>query len=808
MTWNIDPPQIGTWTEDFGTNMSLDSQHLTLANGQDWRIFDHLGDEMMIVNAASSQGKVTFEQGINLGSFLNPDFTYHNTSYSSIHFDSGQAIALGIPSTGTKGLTLYHDLGTNVGHVQVDEASTQLEIGTIGNRTVTIGGVTSEVEIGDNLTVEGDLTLTSGKFSGKFANIEQHGGSAISSSSTIVNFSALSTYFNPSAVLNGPVNVVLAPGTTTGDNAMISLQNSHSSSTSSIHLGKIGDASKRYVIAADCPNNQLLIGSDNDGTIANMDNAIKIDDTMRVTVGAGLQLGNDIIYASDGDTAITLDTSSNATIANNLYVGGDRVYFTDNHIYNAANGNLYFNMASMKSVQIQAASGNPAILGFGADDYEDDDDSWLLMAPDAGGDFLFQNYTTGTYVTSLAIGNTGNVAVAGDLTVTGNDIISSTATALTLSGANVEVKGGLTVTGNAILGSGGTAITFNAANDVTVAGDLILTSNNIHNSDDEICISLNASQEATLSGTALWLGAGATSGGSTLHKIGYGTSGAGSYLGHEYTTSTNSNGRFHLYDSLSILTNTPANILEIQTATTGTVAPGWGAGIEFQPEDDAGLLHELGSLSVIYSDVTSASRDGDFIITLASNSVLGEKFKVTSTGDVVIPGSVTAKTYKQETFFGYNTTVVGVMASGTEYYLSVGGNPFDFNTAVLGDAPSSFLVETALSDFTIERLAINFYTAQANLTSIEIRLKKYDGSGSMFDKTQWVTVGTAATVQGAGALVADTRVVQTPTDWAIEKNEIWGLTIEYTISTGTIVTQQINGGVLMLQDWNDIIVNA
>ncbi len=45
---------------------------------------------------------------------------------------------------------------------------------------------------------------------------------------------------------------------------------------------------------------------------------------------------------------------------------------------------------------------------------------------------------------------TGDVAVAGDLTVTGNDIKSSSATAITMAGANVTVAGDLTITGGNI----------------------------------------------------------------------------------------------------------------------------------------------------------------------------------------------------------------------------------------------------------------------------------------------------------------------------------------------------------------------
>jgi hypothetical protein len=76
--------------------------------------------------------------------------------------------------------------------------------------------------------------------------------------------------------------------------------------------------------------------------------------------------------------------------------------------------------------------------------------------------------------TAITFSGSADVAIAGDLTVTGNDIKSSTATALTLSGGDVEVKGDLKVTGNDIKSStGATALTLDGAN-VTVAGNLTI----------------------------------------------------------------------------------------------------------------------------------------------------------------------------------------------------------------------------------------------------------------------------------------------------------------------------------------------
>jgi len=84
----------------------------------------------------------------------------------------------------------------------------------------------------------------------------------------------------------------------------------------------------------------------------------------------------------------------------------------------------------------------------------------------------FQWYGGTTEIANL--NGVGDLQIDGDLTVTGNDIKSSTATAITLSGADVTILGDLTVTGNDIKSSTATAITLSGA-DVTILGDLTVS---------------------------------------------------------------------------------------------------------------------------------------------------------------------------------------------------------------------------------------------------------------------------------------------------------------------------------------------
>lgn len=107
-------------------------------------------------------------------------------------------------------------------------------------------------------------------------------------------------------------------------------------------------------------------------------------------------------------------------------------------------------------------------------------------------------------VTALTFAG-ANATLTGDLTVTGNDIKSSTATALTLAGADVAVAGDLTVTGNDIKSSSATALTLSGA-DVEVKGDLQVTGNDIKSSTGATAISLNGTAvtiagDLTINGT-------------------------------------------------------------------------------------------------------------------------------------------------------------------------------------------------------------------------------------------------------------------------------------------------------------------
>lgn len=84
---------------------------------------------------------------------------------------------------------------------------------------------------------------------------------------------------------------------------------------------------------------------------------------------------------------------------------------------------------------------------------------------------------------TVTIGLVNNPVITGDITIGGNTISSSTATAIELNGSDVEVRGDLQVSGNDIKSStGATNITLTAGTLTTFAGDIKVNGNDISSS--------------------------------------------------------------------------------------------------------------------------------------------------------------------------------------------------------------------------------------------------------------------------------------------------------------------------------------
>jgi hypothetical protein len=201
--------------------------------------------------------------------------------------------------------------------------------------------------------------------------------------------------------------------------------------------------------------------------------------TGRLTAEVGVLLGNNILYASDGGTAIQLDTGDNVFITGDLTVTGNSIKTGDTSVATTAitlsganvevvgdltitGGNITNAitcdstvtttglLTANASVVVGAdADGTDRTITFGHSTLKsivgiDDSADRFVINTDASFDGTIAD-------NDFSIDASGNCYLLGDLTVTGNDIKSSSATALTLSGANVAIPGTLTMTGNIIM---------------------------------------------------------------------------------------------------------------------------------------------------------------------------------------------------------------------------------------------------------------------------------------------------------------------------------------------------------------------
>ena len=191
-----------------------------------------------------------------------------------------------------------------------------------------------------------------------------------------------------------------------------------------------------------------------------------VTSTPKFVATAGVQLGNDTIYASDGGAAITLDTNDNVTIGGTLKLnGGEITGITDSTLTLKSDTDMVFKIDNDSDGSEEFQFKNHADVN--------------VCKIDEAGNFTLHStgsvrtpkisYTDGD--TALTIGDGGTLTTAGLLTLGGNLVIpdsgnigsTTDADAITISSGGV-----VTLTQN-IVQSG--------ANDNTFAGKVLLNGN-------------------------------------------------------------------------------------------------------------------------------------------------------------------------------------------------------------------------------------------------------------------------------------------------------------------------------------------
>jgi len=233
----------------------------------------------------------------------------------------------------------------------------------------------------------------------------------------------------------------------------------------------------------------------------------------------------------------------------------------------------------------------------------------------------------------------GDVAVAGDLTVTGNDIKSSSATAITLSNDDVTVVGDLTVSGGNIFGPGGAsdltiknASTVSLQNDFTVFETDAGTTKAYFNSRDSR-FTFNGNDVDNTAGYNLYSHG-------TFGTLGNATIGGDlTVSGGDITSGTTSFPITITRDTAA--TNLIREALTLRVNSTGTPAVGLGTALEFETETAASTYTLGGYIANSITDITPGSEDFKMSFHLLDNGGILSRMELDSQGDLQIDGDLT-----------------------------------------------------------------------------------------------------------------------------------------------------------------------
>jgi hypothetical protein len=347
----------------------------------------------------------------------------------------------------------------------------------VGNNIIQAsdGGSTITMDINDNVTIGGNLTVTGG-------DITLANGSTIDSSANAGILLLTEDVVKTSAALRVGNNIIQASDggstitmdindnvtiggnlTVTGGDITLANGSTIDSSANAGILLLTEDVVKTSA-AFTVGDNLTVTGGDitlaNGSTIDSSANAgilLLTEDVVKTS--AALRVGNNIIQASDGGSTITMDINDNVTIGGNLTVtGGDITLANGSTIDSSANAGILLLTEDVVKTSAALRVGNN-----------------IIQASDGG--------------STITMDINDNVTIGGNLTVTGGDItlangstIDSSANAgiLLLTEDVVKTSAALRVGNNIIQASdGGSTITMDINDNVTIGGNLTVTGGDI-----------------------------------------------------------------------------------------------------------------------------------------------------------------------------------------------------------------------------------------------------------------------------------------------------------------------------------------
>lgn len=290
---------------------------------------------------------------------------------------------------------------------------------------------------------------------------------------------------------------------------------------------------------------------------------------------------------------LTEDSSGDVTVSNDLEIEGNQLQFTNTDtlskiefsrgaiITNDVNVLQFSNEGIYKFIGLEGQSCN---IYLHADNGDDDNDKWNIAALPSNQTLSFKSHNGSTYVNALTLSGAGDVVLTGDLTVTGNDIKSSSNTAITLSGQDVTIAGDLQVTGNNITGSDGLGLIEFSGNDLKLSDNVYLNSD--------------------------------------LARIYFGSSSSEALS----IQGESENIKIHLAGDN---TNLPEHPLKISAdSSSGSLTTGFGVGIQFDAESLGGM-HTLGELTFKYGTPNAGIEDSTLSIKTMEDGSLSREWQFT-----------------------------------------------------------------------------------------------------------------------------------------------------------------------------------
>ena len=201
-------------------------------------------------------------------------------------------------------------------------------------------------------------------------------------------------------------------------------------------------------------------------------------------------LTNKTLTSPTINTSIVPASSGGAAIGSTSAEWGDIYIADDKYVQFGSDQNILmgYDEDGNDSLEIKALTGTALAITLSADAAEDNADTWKLNIAD-GGDITWQSYTSGSFATKLTLDASGNVTVAGDLTVSGDDLYMGTNTdtyMLVADGTNynpVAISGDISIANNGAVTIANTAIESGMLNANIISGQTEITSIDTTNDD-------------------------------------------------------------------------------------------------------------------------------------------------------------------------------------------------------------------------------------------------------------------------------------------------------------------------------------